>query len=160
MTNTMQIPQEELAQLRTCACSNVRKAARVVTQQYDEMLQPSGLRATQLAMLVVIARQGPLTLTDLTEALVMDQTTLTRNLKPLEKRGLVERVHGIDRRTRNVSLTPKGLKAVMKALPLWKRAQAKILRTFGETRFQKLLDELKGFQRVTEMQPKAGRGAA
>lgn len=160
MNTTMQIPQEQLAQFRACACFNVRKAARLVTQQYDEMLQGTGLRATQLSMLVVIARRGPITVSELAEVLVMDQTTLTRNLTPLEKQGLVQRVPGTDRRTRRVSLTPKGLEAVVKALPLWKRAQAKILRTFGETRFERFLGDLQVFQQTAGHTNQTGQGAA
>lgn len=160
MNTGMQIPQEQLAQFRACACFNVRKAARLVTQQYDEMLQGTGLRATQLSMLVVIAIKGPITMSELAEVLVMDQTTLTRNLTPLEKQGLVQRVPGTDRRTRRVSVTPKGLDAVVTALPLWKRAQAKILRTFGEPRFERFLGDLRVFQQTAGHTSQTGRGAA
>jgi len=156
----MQIPQDQLAQFRACACFNVRKAARLVTQQYDEMLQGTGLRATQLSILVVIAWRGPITMSELAEVLVMDQTTLTRNLTPLEKQSLVQRVPGIDRRTRSVSLTPKGVTTVVNALPLWKQAQTKVLRTFGQTRFERLLSDLRMFQQTAAPQNEAGRGIA
>lgn len=160
MNTTMQIPQEQLAQFRACACFNVRKAARLVTQQYDEMLGDTGLRATQLSMLMVISGRGPITVSDLAEVLAMDQTTLTRNLTPLEKQGLVQRVPGTDRRTRRVSVTPKGLDAVVKAVPLWKRAQAKVLRTFGEIRFQRFLGDLQMFQQMARQTNQTGQGAA
>jgi DNA-binding MarR family transcriptional regulator len=156
----MQIPQEQLAQFRACACFNVRKAARLVTQQYDEMLQGTGLRATQLSILVVIALKGPITMSELAKVLVMDQTTLTRNLTPLEKQGLVQRVPGTDRRTRSVSLTPKGVTTVVNALPLWKQAQTKVLRTFGQTRFERLLSDLRMFQETAVPQNEAGREIA
>jgi len=156
----MQIPQEQLAQFRACACFNVRKAARLVTQQYDEMLQGTGLRATQLSILVVIALKGPITMSELAKVLVMDQTTLTRNLTPLEKQGLVQRVPGTDRRTRRVSLTPKGVTTVVNALPLWKQAQTKVLRTFGQTRFERLLSDLRMFQETAVPQNEAGQGIA
>lgn len=90
----------------------------------------------------------------------MDQTTLTRNLTPLEKQGLVQRVPGTDRRTRRVSVTPKGLDAVVKAVPLWKRAQAKVLRTFGEIRFQRFLGDLQMFQQMARQTNQTGQGAA
>ncbi len=160
MNTTMQIPQEQLAQFRACACFNVRKAARLVTQQYDEMLQGTGLRATQLTILVVIALQGPITMSELAKVLVMDQTTLTRNLTPLEKQGLVQRVPGTDRRTRRVSLTPKGVTTVVTAIPLWKRAQTKVLGTFGKTRFHRLLSDLRMFQQTAAPQNEAGWGIA
>jgi DNA-binding MarR family transcriptional regulator len=134
--------------------------ARLVTQQYDEMLQGTGLRATQLSILVVIALKGPITMSELAKVLVMDQTTLTRNLTPLEKQGLVQRVPGTDRRTRSVSLTPKGVTTVVNALPLWKQAQTKVLRTFGQTRFERLLSDLRMFQETAVPQNEAGREIA
>ncbi len=143
MNASEQIKQEDFLQLRDCACANVRKASRVVTQQYDESLQACGLRATQFSILVVIARRNTPTLTELAEGLVMDRTTLTRNLKPLEEQGLVQSVSGTDRRTRSVSLTPKGRKTVVKGLPLWRRAQAGIVRALGVTRFSRLLGDLR-----------------
>src|SRR5947209_7151029 len=83
-----QIHQPNAAQLAeieaTCACSNVRKAARAVTQLFDEVLQPSGLRSTQFTLLVAVALMDEAPVTELAGALVMDRTTFTRNLKPLE----------------------------------------------------------------------------
>ena len=147
-------------QLRDCACANVRKASRVVTQQYDESLQACGLRATQFSILVVIARRNTPTLTELAEGLVMDRTTLTRNLKPLEEQGLVQSVSGTDRRTRSVSLTPKGRKTVVKALPLWRRAQAGIVRALGDTRFSRLLGDLRFIEHMAGSKNQMGRGPA
>ena len=68
--------------LAACACANLRKAARVVTQAYDKALKPTGLRATQFTVIATLATEGDAPLTRLAEALVMDRTTLTRNLKP------------------------------------------------------------------------------
>jgi DNA-binding MarR family transcriptional regulator len=160
MNTTVQIPQEELALFRACTCWNVRKAARLVTQQYDGVLHSTGLRATQLSILAGLALRGPITVSTLAEALVMDQTTLTRNLKPLEKRGLVQRVPGTDRRTRSVSLTPKGVTAITNAFPFWKRAQANVVRAFGETRFQRFLGDLRMFHQTVGPHTNRGRGGA
>ncbi len=75
--------------LTACTCANLRKAARAVTQVYDQALRPTGLKATQFTMLATLSNRGDLPLSRLAEALVMDRTTLTRNLKPLVGKGLV-----------------------------------------------------------------------
>jgi DNA-binding transcriptional ArsR family regulator len=79
-----------------CAVLNLRKASRFITGLYDEYIRPSGLRATQLTLLMALHQAGPVTITALSEILLMDRTTLTRDLKPLERQGLVSR----DRRGR------------------------------------------------------------
>ena len=83
-----QLNEAQLAEIEeTCACLNVRKAARAVTQLYDEVLQPTGLRSTQFNLLVAVALAGEAPVTRLAEALVMDRTTLARNLKPCVRQG-------------------------------------------------------------------------
>ncbi len=128
--------------VRTCACFNLRKAARAVTQLYDEVLAPSGLRGTQFSVLAVIAAAGPATMTDLADTLVMDRTTLTRNLKPLLGRGLVERGEGEDRRQRPIAITPAGRDALGQALPLWQKAQARIAGGLGAARWKGMVEDL------------------
>lgn len=127
---------------RSCACFNLRKAARSVTQLYDEFLRPSGLRATQFSLLIGAHVLQPVTLTRLARATVMDRTTLTRNLKVLEKQGLVALVQGEDRRERNVRVTEKGRRAIERGLPLWEQAQTKIVDGMGGERFGSLLGDL------------------
>lgn len=126
----------------TCACFNLRKASRTVTQLYDEILQPSGLLATQFTLLVAIAIAGSVTITRLAEKLVMDRTTLTRNLKPLERQGLIEIAPGQDQRTRVVTLTASGREALAKAIPLWEQAQASVVEGLGQNRWSTLLSNL------------------
>ena len=75
--------------LENCTCFNLRKAARAVTQAYDEALKLQGLRATQISILAMLSELGPVTMTNLADQLVMDRTTLTRNLKPLLSDNLV-----------------------------------------------------------------------
>lgn len=127
----------------TCACLNVRKAARAVTQLYDEVLQPSGLRATQFDLLVASALAGEATVTQLAEALVMDRTTLTRNLKPLENQGLLTVNAGTDRRKHLVRLTERGRQALATALPYWEQAQDRVVTRLGQPQWHTLLVELK-----------------
>ena len=107
-----------------CTCFALRKAARAVTQRYDEALKPRGLRATQFSVLSMLASRGPIGMTELATALVTDRTTLTRNLKPLIARGFVETAQGPDRRRRAIALTTRGRDALAEAMPLWRAVQA------------------------------------
>jgi DNA-binding MarR family transcriptional regulator len=137
--------------LAKCACFNVRRAARIVTQYYDEALEPSHLRITQFSLLASLVRLGPSSLTSLADALGMDRTTLTRNLRPLEHAKLIVMDTGVDRRTHLVRLTEQGRQAVKEALPLWKQAQATLVSRFGPERTTALLGELRAL--VGELQP-------
>lgn len=126
----------------TCTCFNLRKATRVLTQVFDEQMKPSGLLITQFTILVAIARVGSGTINDLADRLVMDRTTLTRNLKPLEREGLITIQPGEDRRLRIISLTLKGHNALATALPLWEQAQASVIDGLGEQQWSLLLKAL------------------
>lgn len=125
-----------------CTCFGLRKAARAVTQMYDQALRPTGLRATQLSLLVAVERAGPCAVRALAERMVMDRTTLTRNLKPLLDRGLLERVAGADRRRHPIAITAKGRAALTRALPYWREAQARMAKGLGRARWERLLGEL------------------
>jgi DNA-binding MarR family transcriptional regulator len=111
----------------SCACRNLRRSARAVTQLYDETLRPSGLRVTQFTLLVAVAMREPVLITQLAATLALDRTTLARDLKPLTERGLLQITAGEDRRTRLVRLTRAGREAIGRAYPLWRRAQAQIV---------------------------------
>src|SRR5262249_58200972 len=103
--------------LENCACHKARTAARAITRAYDEALRPIGLRATQLAVLVAVAMDEAISINALAKLMGMDRTTLTRNLRPLEKDGLVRR--GIEgwRRSRVLQVTEKGRSRLREALP-------------------------------------------
>ena len=126
-----------------CACFNVRKAARAITQLYDDVLRPSGLRVTQFSILAVTRRLGPVTVTRLAEETVTDRTTLTRNLKVLSQQKLVRIVPGDDRREREVSLTDRGRAALAQAYPMWKDVQAQVAQRLGRERFRRMLSDLR-----------------
>jgi DNA-binding MarR family transcriptional regulator len=126
-----------------CTCFNLRKAARAVTQMYDQTLKPTGLRTTQFSLLAVIDRVGPRGMAELAEKLVMDRTTLTRNLKPLLDRSLVKHVAGADRRQHPVAITAKGRTALKQAQPYWREAQAHMAGSLGRTRWGRLLGDLR-----------------
>ena len=125
-----------------CTSFNLRKAARAVSQVYDEALKPSGLRGTQFSLLVVVEGRGPAGVTELAKAMVMDRTTLTRNLKPLLAQGLLEVVDGPDRRRRPIAITGHGRDAIARALPLWQQAQTRIAKALGKDRWARLLADL------------------
>ncbi len=133
-----------------CACFSLRKATRIVTQFYDDLLRPTGIRGTQFSLLVAVSMAGPVTVTELAELAVMDRTTLTRNLEVLEKQGLVDVSAGVDRRTRMVTLTVEGREAVLKALPLWQEAQAKVVAALGEDRWLTVQENLSELVRIAE----------
>ncbi len=125
-----------------CTCFNLRKAARAVTQMYDEALKPSGLRATQFSLLCVVKNNEPIGITELAKTLVTDRTTLTRNLKPLLSQELLEVIEGADRRQRPIALTSRGRDTLAQALPLWREVQARMVEGLGHARWTGLLGDL------------------
>lgn len=130
-----------------CAVMNFRQVARSVTARFDDQLRPVGLRATQLNLLMAIETSTATTITDLAEILAMDRTTMTRNLKLLRQRKLVE--------GNRIALTAKGRRAAAAALPLWEKAQADILDSLGKKRWAALLDELAAVK--ASIQPRSVR---
>lgn len=128
--------------IATCACFNFRKASRVVTQHFDDVLKPSRMLITQFTILVAVAKIEAATINELAEILMMDRTTLTRNLKPLEREGWIKSEPGRDKRTRIISLTADGEMALTRALPLWQQAQGQVIEALGEQKWGALLSQL------------------
>jgi DNA-binding MarR family transcriptional regulator len=126
----------------SCVSFNIRKAARAVTQLYDERMRPFGLRSTQLPILGKTLILEPVTVTHLAEATVTDRTTLTRNLRLLEQQGLIQVDMGHDRREREVRLTDRGREVLAHVYPIWKEVQAEVAQRFGSARLAQLLAEL------------------
>jgi DNA-binding MarR family transcriptional regulator len=120
--------------VEACAVMNLRQASRVVTAFFDDALRPTGLRATQLNILMAIAVGAPPTVTGLAEVLAMDRTTMTRNLQLLRSRGLIK--------GDEVALTGAGRRAAARAMPYWERAQATVVEALGGARWRALLGEL------------------
>ena len=121
----------ERGPLSPCVCSTLRMVSRAVTQLYDDILRPSGLRVTQFSILATIARRGEANLRHLERALAIDQTTLTRSVNLLERDHLIERVPNPDGRIKAMRLTAKGRRVLDVARPLWARAQDRVLRELG-----------------------------
>ena len=117
-----------------CTCSRLRRAARAVTQLYDDALAPVRLRVTQLSLLRTLQRQGTLRIGDLAARTLLDRTALSRNLDPLAVRKLVAIVPGRDARTREVTLTRQGVAAIAAAAPHWERAQREVAGRVGRDR--------------------------
>lgn len=117
-----------------CACTKLRRSARIVTGLYDAALAPSGLSVTQFALLRNLARTGPCSLTQFGAATGYDRTTLNRTLGQLERGGFVASAPGEDRRARLVSLTDKAHAAIRAAEPFWLEAQARMESALGPDR--------------------------
>jgi len=122
---------QNLGQLSACVCNTLRMVTRAVTQLYDDVLRPSGLRVTQFSILASITRTGEANLKQLEDTLAIDQTTLTRSLNLLERDGVIERASHPDGRIKAMRLTSKGRRALEVARPLWAPAQDRILRELG-----------------------------
>jgi DNA-binding MarR family transcriptional regulator len=125
-----------------CACRNVRRAARAVTGLYDRILAPTGLRATQVTLLVALEKAGPIPFTRLAGVLGMDRTTLTRNVEPLRRAGLLTLRAGEDRRVRLAAITDRGRTAITAAIPLWEQAQRQITSGLGQGRWNAVRRDL------------------
>lgn len=135
-------PKQLSEAARVCACFNFRKAARAVTQLYDSILQPSGLRSTQFVLLVAIQADETVRLPDLARMLNVDRSTLTRNLQPLLRSGLVRTTTPRHARANNVRLTAKGRRLLERTLPLWKEAQGRFEAKFGIRRWKAMVGQL------------------
>lgn len=110
-----------------CLCLHAQRAARVVARRFDEALRPLGLKSGQFSLLMSLNRPHPPTLGSVSELLAMDRTTLTANLKPLERDGLIEvRPDEKDRRARRLVLTEKGQSLLVSAVPVWARTHRAI----------------------------------
>ena len=131
-----------------CLCGNLRMASRAITTLFDEHLKPSGLTSNQLAVLWPIVNMEPTPMGEIAHYVVMDKTTVSRNVAGLEALGLVEVQQGEDGRHRLVSTTAKGRHAFALAMPAWEAAQADVVKTFGKTRFTSLVKESKKLARA------------
>jgi DNA-binding MarR family transcriptional regulator len=118
-----------------CNCFVVRSAARHVTQLYDQFLAPAGLHVTQFSILSKLKRFGPLTINALAKEMVMDRTTLGRNILPLERDGLIKiEVSASDRRAKELHLTKTGEKRLQAGSEAWRQAQSRFETQFGAKR--------------------------
>ncbi len=126
----------------TCAGFNLRRASRAVTQHFDHALAPLGVRTTQFTLLGALALAGPVSTNALAHGLVMDRTTLTRNLRLLRDAGLVEAGKSPFRRESLFQLTDDGRETLARAIPVWREAQNGIVEAFGSGMWPGMVAEL------------------
>jgi DNA-binding MarR family transcriptional regulator len=139
------MPVDNSAGAEECNCFAVRAAARHVTQCYDQFLASSGLRTTQFSILAKLKRKGPLTISELAESMVMDRTTLGRNILPLERDGLIRiEAAASDRRAKALRVTKDGEKRLETARRGWQAAQQRFDAVFGVKRAAELRELLRG----------------
>jgi DNA-binding MarR family transcriptional regulator len=146
MANTEQpVDLARCAQIAaTCTNFSLRKVTRMVGAIYDETLRPSGLKGTQFNQLVALALLRTATVQKLAKILVLDRTSLTRSLAPLERDGLVQSLPSVDGRERNLALTSLGYQRLREATRLWERAQRRVAKALGPTKTRELTESLKG----------------
>jgi DNA-binding MarR family transcriptional regulator len=125
-----------------CGSFNFRRTARAVTRLYDMALQESGIRSTQFAILVGIAKDQPVSVGTLAEVLVIDSTTLTRSLRLLQKEGLIAISNRAARRQRFLTMTAKGEHKLARSLPAWRAAHERFVATIGSEYWGTLRNEL------------------
>lgn len=132
----------DMATVENCVCFNLRWVARAVTQFYDAEMRRYGIRPTQGSILSSLNAKDSWSMAELSDWLGMDRTTLVRNLRPLQRDGLVE-VGGGGRGNRvELSITAKGRKQVEQFAPAWKSAQCAVVKTLGEKRWSAILSDL------------------
>lgn len=121
-----------------CTCYRLRKAARQISQIYDHHLAAFELTANQLGIIAMVARNEPVAMGKLSTDLGMDASTLTRNMRPLIERGIVELIEGRDRRQRQVRLTAAGWGRAKAALPAWQHAERAVMLALGQSELARL----------------------
>ena len=156
-------PRLQIPEAGRCNTTELRKATRRVTQLYDAVLAPCGLRSTQRAILIHIARVGRPSMGELAAYLVLDRSALAHTLKPLERDGLIQVVvDENDLRNRLALLTAAGQAKLAEAMPLWESAQCSFEKVFGvrkanalrvSLKFLASVDFAKTFQRIARPQP-------
>jgi DNA-binding MarR family transcriptional regulator len=118
----------------TCLCLHLRRAARAVARRFDAALRPLGLTNGQFSLLMSLNRPEAASIANMSALLAMDRTTLTANLKPLTRRGLVQvTADAADNRTRRLALTPAGRALLTAAVPVWRNTHATLDRLLAES---------------------------
>ncbi|MEE9344688.1 MAG: MarR family winged helix-turn-helix transcriptional regulator [Methylococcales bacterium] len=143
MTEQTTINKQQLREVpSSCLEYNLRKASRIAAQHYEEVMKPCGLRNTQFSLIVATSLMGKPLISDLAKVLAMDRTTVSRNLKPLQREGLLSITPGKDKRSRHITLTEAGKQRLVQAIPLWKQAHQSLQQKVGLENAQQLLATL------------------
>ena len=132
----------DLAAVENCTCFNVRRVSRVITQFFDAEVRRHGMRPTQTPILRALQAKANWSMAELSEWLGMERTTLLRNLRPLQRDGLV-RVNGAGGGPVELSITEKGRETLAQAMPAWRAAQEQVVAVLGEKRWAAIIQDLK-----------------
>jgi DNA-binding MarR family transcriptional regulator len=145
MSSANELPIEITRYVRdTCLCLHLQRAARAVARHFDEAFRPLDLTNWQFSLLMSLNRPLPATIGEVSAVLAVDRTTLTANLKPLQRRGLVEiTVDDADRRSRRLSLTPAGRELLVAAFPIWRSEHAAVEGRLAEASTGRLRADLR-----------------
>jgi DNA-binding MarR family transcriptional regulator len=159
MSSADELSTETTRHIRdTCLCVRVQRAARALARHFDDALRPCSLTHGQYSLLVALNQDEPPTVTEVSTWLAMDRTTVTANLKPLERRGLVRiAVDKKDRRSRRLIITAAGRARLKAAFPAWKAAHAMLDSAVGVTRVDRLCADLRA---IAQMESSAAEKAA
>lgn len=133
---------EQFANHSPCICFNLRKAARAITQIYDQMFREVGLTVSQISILTSLRMIGPLTVSQLAQAMATDRTTITRNLKPLERRSLIAISVGLDKRSRQIQITPDGTELSERSAAIFELFHQKLCIVVGQERVEQFCEQL------------------
>lgn len=140
----------DLAEAGNCVSYRLRRAARMAAKHFDRALKPVGLRNTQFTLLAGLAENGEISIGDLSTLLVIDATTLNRNLGVLIRRGLVENIDAEDGRIRQLRLTSAGEGKFAEAMPHWRRAQSQALSELEDDKWRAIRSELRNIETACE----------
>lgn len=128
---------------RTCLCRRVQHASRAIGRRFDEAFRPIGINNWQFTLLMSLTPKDPQTINEVAAALGMDRTTTTKNLRPLERRGLVEiRADAHDGRVRRIVLTQAGRELLSDAMTRWARVNTEVAASLSEDEIGQLRDAL------------------
>ncbi len=130
------------AMVEKCTLNNLRRATRALAKRYDAALSAVQLKSTQFSLLATLSKCQDITLTELADTLVMDRTTLSRNLKPLTAKGLIEINTATDKRIRTLRLSTEGKQLLEQALPLWESVQLTLVNDLGQPRWSHMITDL------------------
>lgn len=142
--------------ISACVCFRARTAARAITDFYDRMLEPSGIRLTQMAILGAIAARRGATMQEVASELGLDPSTMTRTLRPLEQSGFVQVRPGPDRRAKVIELTTAGRDRLRAGRRCWEDAQRALSDKLGGATFERLIADLASVTRVLAPQKSVG----
>jgi DNA-binding MarR family transcriptional regulator len=144
--------QLDMASVENCTCFNVRRTSRAITQFFDAEAGRHGIRPTQTPILGALQAKDGWGMAELSEWLGMERTTLVRNLRPLQRDGLVRAKGGGRGGHVELKITAKGRAALAKMLPAWRSAQDKVVAILGKERWSTIINDLEGVARKLKAQ--------